>query len=295
MPTDALPRVPDSLLTAKLPAPALRLWLAVRKRQGDNGSTWQPLAALARMADVKEKDAYRWRALLVDLGWLVLGEGRHIRCALGRPYAGGRRGGKTTPKEGGTTTPKEGGSAFNPERIQKESRHGGEPSATDLGPARHSDLDGPAATRTPGLDSDSSSGCAAAPDGEPGGEPGGDGSTDGFAEFWAAYGRREGKARARTAWRRLSAADRRAVMAHLPGFVASTPELRYRPHASTYLHGRRWEDEDLPPVDAGPDLTGPLTPGERDAAIRLHGLAPADFYRADTDHRTGLPVYRRHA
>lgn len=76
---------------------------------------------------------------------------------------------------------------------------------------------------------------------------------DGFAEFWSQYPRKEGKAKAEAAWRRLkpSEATRADIMAALSR-AKMTPQWsddggRYIPHASTWLNGRRWEDE---PVQA---------------------------------------------
>ena len=76
---------------------------------------------------------------------------------------------------------------------------------------------------------------------------------DGFAEFWYQYPRKEGKAKAEAAWRRLkpSEATRADIMAALSR-AKMTPQWsddggRYIPHASTWINGRRWEDE---PVQA---------------------------------------------
>lgn len=82
-------------------------------------------------------------------------------------------------------------------------------------------------------------------------------SLTGFAEFWAAYPRKVDKADAERAWAKLAPNDalREQIMA---GLAALTPqylrriergEREYVPHASTWLHKRRWEDE--------PEPTGP--------------------------------------
>lgn len=135
-----VPKVPDEILVARLPAPALRVWLAIRSRQGDNASAWYPHVEYARMAAVKEKDVYALIRTLEAYGWLVAGSGKHLSCLVGRPYDEGKRGGlrstttpkeggttdypqrrgTTTPKAGGTTTPKE-GTHTNPIRIQSQS------------------------------------------------------------------------------------------------------------------------------------------------------------------------------
>jgi hypothetical protein len=72
---------------------------------------------------------------------------------------------------------------------------------------------------------------------------------DGFAKFWASYPRKVGKAAAEKAWRRLKpTADLLAKI--LPALVTAktTPGWtkdggQFIPHASTWLNGKRWEDE----------------------------------------------------
>ena len=63
-----------------------------------------------------------------------------------------------------------------------------------------------------------------------------------FEEFWAGYPRKTNKAKAKTAFDRLSPKDRKAAMEALGVYPWST-EQRYIPHATTWIHGRRWEDE----------------------------------------------------
>jgi DNA replication protein DnaC len=63
-----------------------------------------------------------------------------------------------------------------------------------------------------------------------------------FEEFWAGYPRKTNKAKAKTAFDRLSPKDRKAAMEALAVYPWST-EQRYIPHATTWIHGRRWEDE----------------------------------------------------
>lgn len=63
-----------------------------------------------------------------------------------------------------------------------------------------------------------------------------------FDEFWAGYPRKTNKAKAKTAFDRLTQKDRKAATQALTIYPWST-EQRYIPHASTWIHGRRWEDE----------------------------------------------------
>ncbi len=68
-----------------------------------------------------------------------------------------------------------------------------------------------------------------------------------FEMFWDTYGKKISRKHAEAAFRRLTKKDRAAMFEALPGFVAAHPDLRYRPHPTTFLRGRRWEDEITPP------------------------------------------------
>lgn len=79
---------------------------------------------------------------------------------------------------------------------------------------------------------------------------GGAEADDGFAFFWSKYPRREAKATAIKAWRKLKPAEREAAVNALERWLAhrrsgrSQPEfLRYCPHPTTWINQRRWEDE----------------------------------------------------
>lgn len=67
-----------------------------------------------------------------------------------------------------------------------------------------------------------------------------------FAEFWALYPRKDAKAKAASAWtaKKLdTSADQilSDIRARLSAGVWT--EVQFVPHATTYLNGRRWEDE----------------------------------------------------
>lgn len=72
-------------------------------------------------------------------------------------------------------------------------------------------------------------------------------SAGNFDAFWARYPRRVAKVEAQRAWARLTAQDRIAALAALPAHIAewerAGTERRFIPHASTWLHQRRFEDE----------------------------------------------------
>ena len=74
-----------------------------------------------------------------------------------------------------------------------------------------------------------------------------------FADFWnAAYPRRGGRQQALRAWRKLSPAAQEQAIIGARKWVAYWEEQgvahQYRPHASTFLNQRRFE-EPPPPVD----------------------------------------------
>lgn len=68
-----------------------------------------------------------------------------------------------------------------------------------------------------------------------------------FDEFWRAYPRTEGKKAARRSWEKMSADEQRqaveALVDHLQHWHGTGTERQFIPHASTWLNGRRWEDE----------------------------------------------------
>ena len=84
-------------------------------------------------------------------------------------------------------------------------------------------------------------------------------TADGFEAFWAAYPRKVGKGAARSEWQKLhpSAALQAAIRAALAQQTTSDQWRKeggqFIPHARTWLHQRRWEDEpdNLEPSSVG--------------------------------------------
>ena len=69
-------------------------------------------------------------------------------------------------------------------------------------------------------------------------------NTSRFSDFWAAYPIKKGKAVAEKAWNKAKVdRDFDSVLEALKAQVASCKDLTYFPHASTWINGRRWEDE----------------------------------------------------
>jgi hypothetical protein len=73
-----------------------------------------------------------------------------------------------------------------------------------------------------------------------------------FRVFWAAYPRKVAKRAAEKAWGRLKPSSILVlvILADVEGRRKSEQWKKsggqFIPHASTYLNGRRWEDEDVP-------------------------------------------------
>jgi hypothetical protein len=113
-----------------------------------------------------------------------------------------------------------------------------------------------------------------------------------FADFWQAYGKKEDKHKCSQRWQALSPAERRAAMAHVPAYVAATPEKRFRKNPLTYLNGRCWLDEDTPTarLAAPPSPASPTTPVDPNALFgyaqsAAEGLAKS---RQDPDYQRYL-------
>lgn len=105
------------------------------------------------------------------------------------------------------------------------------------------------------------------PDHEPPTEPPPDPEPDDFDRFWSAYPRKEGKKKARTAWRNLSQSKRTAALADCATRYQHV-EKAFIPLPTTYLHGERWNDEPIPPktYNFGPKPVD--NSGAADEAIR---------------------------
>ncbi len=70
---------------------------------------------------------------------------------------------------------------------------------------------------------------------------------DRFDEFWKLYPRREAKADALKAWKKINAADHPAIFAAIPTHIASQAwqkeACRFIPLPASWLNACRWEDE----------------------------------------------------
>lgn len=64
-----------------------------------------------------------------------------------------------------------------------------------------------------------------------------------FEEFWNLYGKKEGKKQCMSKWGKLPQADIENILIHVPAYVKSTPDEKFRKNPLTYLTGEHWNDE----------------------------------------------------
>lgn len=64
-----------------------------------------------------------------------------------------------------------------------------------------------------------------------------------FEEFWSKYDKKRKRPACEKKWALLTEEQRQIALSHVPKYVASTPEKRYRKDPLTYLNGECWNDE----------------------------------------------------
>jgi hypothetical protein len=64
-----------------------------------------------------------------------------------------------------------------------------------------------------------------------------------FDDFWDAYDKKVDRKSSEKKWAKISQPDREKIMAHVPGYVLSTPDKKYRKDPETYLNRNSWENE----------------------------------------------------
>lgn len=67
-----------------------------------------------------------------------------------------------------------------------------------------------------------------------------------FEKFWSLYGKPVDKQRCLKKWSKLKESDKEKIFLSLPGYVASTQEVKFRKNPLTYLNGSNWNDEIKP-------------------------------------------------
>lgn len=70
-----------------------------------------------------------------------------------------------------------------------------------------------------------------------------------FEEFWNLYDKKTGdKQKLKKRWNALTDMEREVIMDHVPLYVKSTPDKKYRKHPETYFNKKAWLDEIIIPL-----------------------------------------------
>ncbi|WP_062388754.1 helix-turn-helix domain-containing protein [Pseudomonas abietaniphila] len=146
--------------------------------------------------------------------------------------------------------------------LRREFRRKGELNQSNV---FHLTLEGRAGAALPGAESARGGGAESAPrtshSSEPVKEPkptGKSDSSEGFAVFWKLYPRKVQKAKAEAAWKKLAVTPEllTVITAALARQVTSIDWLKsngqFIPHPTSWLNGKRWEDEVQPAAIAAP-------------------------------------------
>jgi hypothetical protein len=64
-----------------------------------------------------------------------------------------------------------------------------------------------------------------------------------FEQFWNLYDKKKGRKDCEKKWYRLKDEDRQAIIEHVPKYVHSTPDKKFRKDPATYINQEAWKDE----------------------------------------------------
>jgi len=64
-----------------------------------------------------------------------------------------------------------------------------------------------------------------------------------FSEFWNLYNKKVNKESAFKAFKKVKQKDYDHIRKNIPLFIKQFTDKQFQPHFSTYLNGKRWEDE----------------------------------------------------
>lgn len=67
-----------------------------------------------------------------------------------------------------------------------------------------------------------------------------------FDEFWEKYQKKSGKQATEKLWHKLTDEEIQLILNHVPKYVLSTPDPKYRKDPESYLRNKRWQDEIIP-------------------------------------------------
>lgn len=80
-----------------------------------------------------------------------------------------------------------------------------------------------------------------------------------FEQFWDAYDKKKDAKKCKARWDKIKDSEKEKILAHVPLYVKSTPDVTFRKNPLTYLNGECWNDQ-IP--QSKPDTTIPLVPGK---------------------------------
>jgi hypothetical protein len=102
-----------------------------------------------------------------------------------------------------------------------------------------------------------------------------------FGLFWKAYPNRKKRQDAEKAWNKLKSSEQKTALEKLPYFLSLIRDKQYIPLPTTFINGKRWQDEDViiheslittqkePSMSQGPVLK-PLDPSHNKWAREAH-------------------------
>lgn len=93
-----------------------------------------------------------------------------------------------------------------------------------------------------------------------------------FEIFWDTYAKKVDTAKCKAKWSKLSLSEQEAVMKHIPLYVASTPDKKFRKNPLTYLNGQCWLDEITTSQRNGSNLVAPANAPQIDITKRFAHL-----------------------
>lgn len=68
-------------------------------------------------------------------------------------------------------------------------------------------------------------------------------STPEFDLFWDTYDKKVGRDKCLEAWKNIPESEIEIILEHVPRYVASTPDIKFRKNPLTYLTGKHWQDD----------------------------------------------------
>lgn len=70
-----------------------------------------------------------------------------------------------------------------------------------------------------------------------------------FDDFWNLYDKKRGREKSEKLWQKLDQKTREEIMQHLPEYIQSTPDEKYRKDPATFLNNKSWNDAIIKPTN----------------------------------------------